>query len=148
MIPDHVTINGVWKVLPPGIHDATLQEIEQRFATNDKRRALFEGLKRGVESLRRAGCKAIFLDGSFVSDKLNPGDFDACWDPVGVSATKLDLVLLNFDDGRREQKLKYGGEFFPSSAKADGTRTYVEFFQVDKDTGKAKGIIRIQLSSM
>jgi len=146
MIPDHVNINGIWKVLPTGIHDATLKEIEQRFATNEKRRTLFEGFKKGVDSLRRAGCKEVFLDGSFVSDKPNPGDFDACWDPVGVDDEELDPVLLDFRHGRRAQKLKYGGEFHLSSAKADGTRTYVEFFQVDKDTGKAKGIIRVRLS--
>jgi len=35
MIPALININGVWDVLPPGIHDATLSEIENRFATND-----------------------------------------------------------------------------------------------------------------
>ena len=40
---------------------------------------------------------------------------------------------------------KYGGEFFPSRLLADGSRTFVEFFQTDKETGKRKGIIRIQL---
>jgi len=146
MIPDPVNINGIWDCLPPGIHDATLLEIEQRFATNETRKALYEGFRRGTQSLEKAGCKTVFLNGSFVSEKPNPGDFDACWDPIGVDDKKLDPELLDFSDGRRRQRLKYGGEFFPSSAEADGSRTFVEFFQTDKYTGREKGIIRIRLS--
>ena len=146
MIPDSVDIGGVWDVVPPGIHDATMEEIERRFATNDFRKKLFDGFKRGVQVLRRAGCRIVFLDGSYVTGKERPGDFDVCWEPSGVDHRKLDPVLLDFSDKRRRQKLKYGGEFFPSSAKADGTRTFVDFFQTDKHTGKPKGVIRIRLT--
>lgn len=87
----------------------------------------------------------MFLDGSYVTEKKIPGDFDACWEPSDVDHRTLDSVLLDFSHNRRQQKLKYGGEFFPSSVKVDGTRTFVEFFQVDRHTGKPKGIIRIRL---
>lgn len=147
MIPKSIDIGGVWNVLPPGIHDATPAEVEQRFATNTRRKALYDGFRRGLQALLIAGCKIIFLNGSFVTDKLDPGDFDCCWDPTGVDVKKLDPVFLDFSNRRQRQKLKYGGEFFPSSATADGSRTFVSFFQTDKDTGKDKGIIRIQLSS-
>jgi hypothetical protein len=146
MIPKSIDIDGGWNVLPPGIHDATLLEIEKRFATNKIRKALYDGFKRGLQALKSAGCKVVFLDGSFVSDKVFPGDFDTCWDPTGVDVKKLDPVFLDFSDNRKRQKVKYGGEFFPSSAKADGSRTFVTFFQMDKDTGKEKGIIRVRLS--
>ena len=145
MIPGCANIRGVWKVLPSGIHDATLRDVEARFATNEERRALYEGFKLGVLALQRAGCKTVFLDGSFVTDKPRPADFDACWDPRGVDVNKLDPVLLDFSQGRRGQKTKYCGEFFPSSARADGSRTFVEYFQMDKHTGQAKGIVRIRL---
>lgn len=145
MIPDHVDINSLWDVLPSGIHDASMAEVEQRFATNSGRAKLFEGLKQGVESLRRAGCKAVYLDGSYVTAKENPADFDACWDPLGVDVKKLDPVLLDFSNKRANQKIKYGGEFFPSSAKADAAATFINFFQVDRYTGMPKGILRIRL---
>ncbi len=145
MIPGAIDINGVWKVLPLGIHEATLEEIEDRFATTEARRKLFNGFKRGVQSLRTAGCRIVYLDGSYVTEKKAPGDFDACWDPSGVDPGKLDPVLLDFSHKRRSQKMKYGGEFFPSSFKADGRSTFIEFFQTDRHTGNAKGIIRIAL---
>jgi hypothetical protein len=145
MIPRSIDIHGVWNVLPPGIHEATLEEIEDRFATTEARQRLFDGFKRGAQALRAAGCRVVYLDGSYVTTKTTPGDFDACWEPFGVDPGKLDPVLLDFSNNRKNQKQKYGGEFFPSSTRADGSRPFIEFFQTDRHTGKAKGIIRIML---
>lgn len=132
-------------MLPPGIHYATLAEVETTFATNECRRRLFGGLAKGCAVLADAGCAVVFVDGSFVTGKPLPGDFDACWDPQGVDLTTLDPVLLDFSEARKSQKQKYYGEFFPSPALADGRRTFVEFFQVDRETGAPKGVIAIRL---
>ncbi len=145
MIPGLIDIGATWKVLTPGVHDATLSDIKDRFATNERRKVLYEGLLKGCQTLKLAGCSVIYLDGSFITEKSVPNDFDACWDPLGVDTNKLDAALLDFSNQRRNQKQQYGGEFFPSSAKADGHQTFVEYFQTDKETDKRKGIIRIQL---
>lgn len=145
MIPDFEDIGAAWEVLKPGIYDATLGEIKDRFTANEKRRVLYEGLLKGCDALKSAGCSIVYLDGSFITAKPLPNDFDACWDPSGVDPVKIDPVLLDFNDRRKKQKQKFGGEFFPSSAKADGFRTFVDYFRNDKDTGKEKGIIRILL---
>jgi hypothetical protein len=139
VIPDPIDIGSPWKVLPAGIHDASLEEVRMRYATNENRRRLFDGLTRAVAVLRAAGCKAIYLDGSFVGDNSRPGDFDVCWVPVGVDSTKLDPVLLDFSKKRQAQKAKYHGEFFPTTLQSD----FLSYFQKDKDTGKPKGIIRL-----
>ena len=60
-------------------------------------------------SLKDAGCKTVYVDGSFVTGKERPGDFDACWEEEGVDPTILDPVLLTFDAGRATQKAKYMG---------------------------------------
>lgn len=146
MIPKFIDIGSIWEVLPPGIHDATLKEIEQRFAITGRRMELFKGFERGVKSLKKAGCKVVLLDGSFISTKTIPGDFDALWDTTDVDLTKIDPILLEFSNGRKKQKLKYFGEFFPSISKADSFRTFEEYFQIDKETGNAKGIIQVRLS--
>jgi hypothetical protein len=98
--------------------------------------------------LRLAGCPTVFLDGSYVTGKPRPGDFDACWDPSGVDGSKLDPIFLKFGNGRAEQKVAFKGEFFPSSMMcADIGRTFVEFFQLDRFTGNRKGIISISLQA-
>ena len=81
--------------LPPGIHRATWDEIVERYATNERREQLVNGLRAAIESLRTAGCSRVYLDGSFVTDKELPGDFDACWEADGVDADLLDPVLLD-----------------------------------------------------
>ena len=146
MIPEFVDIGGFWKVLPPGLHDANLDEVKKRFAITEKRKTLYSGLLKACISLQTANCKVIFLNGSYVTEKPDPGDFDLCWDPTNVNENKLDPVFLDFSNLRKNQKLKFGGEFFPSSVKADGTHTFIEYFQIDKYTGLKKGIIRIQLN--
>jgi hypothetical protein len=145
VIPPRIDIGAPWKVLPPGHHDASLDEVEAVFGDDKHRKRLCDGLRRGCEALRLAGCRAVYLDGSYVTEKPGPGDFDACWDPAGVDIAKLDPVLLDFDHRRLKQKLKYGGEFFPSTTLADGTHTFVDYFQIEKTTGLPKGIVLIRL---
>ena len=63
--------------------------------------------------------------------------------------TALDPVLLTFDPGRALQKAKYLGELFPASiiADTDGL-SFLEFFQTDKETGRPKGIVAIDLGGL
>ncbi len=145
MIPLLIDIGSLWKVLPPGIHEATLDEVEKRFAINDDRQRLFDGFRRAVKALRTAGCKTVYLDGSFVTEKPNPADFDACWDDAGVDVSRLDRVFLDFKNKRRAQKQKYMGELFLAGMSAISGKAFINFFQTDRHTGKTKGIIRICL---
>ena len=135
-------------LLQEGLHWATWAEVEERFATTDWRWTLTDGVKRAAENLKAAGCRILYLDGSYVTTKERPSDFDGCWDTTGVSGQSLDPVLLSFENRRAAQKAKFHGELFPSSAVADelGT-TYLDFFQRDKQTGKPKGIIAIDLGA-
>ncbi len=145
MIPELVDIGGAapWAVLPPGVHDATLEEIEERFAITPHRRWLFGGFLRAVAELRKVGCKTIFLDGSFITAKPHPGDFDGLWDLAGVGPDNLDPVLLDFDNKRAAQKAKYFGEMFV--VQLPHQPGLLPFFQTEKTSDLPKGIIRITL---
>ncbi len=112
--------------LPPGIHHATWSEIVTRYATSIRRRELLDGLLDALRSLKGVGCATAYLDGSLVTSKDHPGDFDACWVSGGVVLNRLDPELLTFSDGRAAQKARYGGELYPAEwpADADGT-TYL-----------------------
>ena len=132
--------------LPPGVHWAGWDELVDRFGTNPHRRALLVGLREALESLKRAGCRIAYIDGSFVTDKEYPNDFDACWEESGVDPFQLDPALLIFDPGRATQKARFLGELFPASAIADiEGLSFIEFFQTDKETGNAKGIVAMNL---
>ena len=145
MIPELVDTGSIWKVLPLGVHDATLEEVEKHFATNKRRKQLFRGLQAACKSLKDAGCLTVYLDGSYVTSKELPNDYDLCWNTINVNSKKLDPIFLDFSNKRQKQKTKFGGEFFPSTAKADGSHYYIQYFQTDKENGTNKGIICINL---
>lgn len=145
MIPSFIIVPGaIWPLLPSGIHDAAIDEIYTRYAINLKRQELFEGLTRAVENLFQSGCPQVFLDGSYVTAKPDPSDYDALWDPRFVNPALLDPIFLDFTRGTYYQKLKYLGEFFPAVAIEGSTRRpFMDFFQTDNQTGARKGIIRL-----
>ena len=136
-------------LLPPGIHWAVWDEFVNRYGVNPWRQRLLAGLKAALENLKEAGCPTAYVNGSFVTGKGMPNDYDACWEEGGVNPEVLDVVLLTFDPGRATQKAKYMGELFPASvgADADGL-SFLDFFQIDKDTGRRKGIVAIDLRAL
>ena len=63
--------------LPPGIHPATLGEIATRFGRESEiRQAEAQSLEWLCELAWNAGVKRLIVDGSFVSDVLEPNDVD------------------------------------------------------------------------
>ena len=135
--------------LPEGVHLMELTDFERLFAWNSRRRFLYSGLHRAISALRFASCRAIIVDGSFVTAKDDPGDWDAAFDPVGVIASRLDPILLKHDDGRRAMRAKYLGDMFPWTAVASSATgsLYRQFFQKDRD-GNPKGIVEIKLQAI
>jgi hypothetical protein len=132
--------------LPPGIHWVAWQELAARFGSTPYRRRILQGLHAALKSLQTAGCATAYIDGSFVTAKDFPGDFDGCWDVTGVDPTKLDPVLLDFDNDRAAQKARFLGELFPAQLPEGlSGRTFLDFFQLDKNTGMQKGIVAIDL---
>jgi len=125
----------------------TIEEFEVIFGKTSHRLKLISGLKLGMSELKNCGCKRVFVDGSFTTNKEVPGDFDACWDITGADLNKIQSeypTLLDFFEDRKNQKAKYYGEFFPAQVKADPYNLYIEFFQKDRD-GNPKGIIQLDL---
>ena len=63
-------------LLPPGIHDCTLEEVGQRFGCfqwSDRRPNLYKRLLEYVRELQGAKiAEALLLNGSFVTGKPNP----------------------------------------------------------------------------
>ncbi len=139
--------------LEPGIHFMTWDKFYVQFNFSPKRKVLLEGLERAISKLRDCGCTVIYIDGSFVTEKLEPNDYDACWDGdwdiVSENVLKIEPLFLDKDDflaGRKKQKQKYKGEIFPSFLCADskGT-TYLDFFQQVRFSTDKKGIVALKL---
>lgn len=133
--------------LPPGVHFCEWEEFKDRFATNLTRQRMLDGLELAMTQLKAAGSRTIYINGSFVTSKEKPGDFDACWDSEDVDYDYLRKnapKLLNHLE-RNAQKSQYKGELFRSDQPVgDDNLTSLDFFQQDR-LFNAKGIIAIDL---
>lgn len=141
MIPPW-TSNGT---LPVGIHAATWSEVETRFGWNARRRLQISGLAALVGHLSAIGCQRLWVDGSFVTTKEHPGDYDVVWDPDGANLEELDPVLRDLQPPRRAQHVKFGGDILPNVVEQDSGTPFLDFFQTERETGAAKGIIELNI---
>lgn len=63
--------------LPVGVHPASFDEIESRFGRQSEiRRVQTESLRWLVDLAKRAGVQRLIINGSFVTDQLEPNDID------------------------------------------------------------------------
>jgi hypothetical protein len=62
--------------LPPGIHECTLDEVEQRFSYGECRNTLFAKLREIHEIVLRCGFTRLIVWGSFPTAKNEPHDID------------------------------------------------------------------------
>ena len=97
--------------LPEGVHRAALEEIAGRFGRQSEvRRVRMESLRWLAEIVRKAGIERLLVNGSFVTDALEPNDVDCTTNiqhcekvhdlserfrlVVGSSHTKFHRVVL------------------------------------------------------
>lgn len=123
--------------LPPGVHPATLAEVEERFGRQSElRRVQMESVRWMVDLAVRAGVQRIVLNGSFVTDIMEPND--------------VDCVLLFAPGGRRDgeafEELRDGIPFLDiQMVGPEEFRGFVDdLFAADR-LGILKGMIEVAL---
>jgi len=88
--------------LPAGVHLASLDEIEARFGRQSEvRRVQMESLRWLVELAKKAGVQRLIINGSFVTERLEPNDVDCAMltgmdFPLDRAAEREILVGLPF----------------------------------------------------
>ncbi len=121
--------------LPPGIHSATLEELVSRFGCGSElRRVQTESLRWLVDAARRAGVLRLVINGSFVTDVLEPNDIDC-----------VLLIGLGFPrDRAAEAELLAGLPFLELSLvrQEDFDVMVHQFFATDRHS-IAKGMVEI-----
>lgn len=148
------------KLLPDGVHDATLAEVEKlfaRFQKSDRRMRLFRKLRDYLTAIKKAGCgTSVILDGSFVMACVDePSDIDLIlvlptdWD----IAADLKPYQYNLVSRRRVRK-EYRFDVFvvkPGSAEEQGwteqfSRVNVKWcIKFGWPQRSKKGIVRVML---
>ncbi len=136
-------------LLPPGIYDCGIVEIQQQFASSKHsaiRRKLFVRLREYVQRAERSEeIVELIVDGSFITDKEEPQDIDLL---VATRSNKAVNVLLPVDYNLVSRK-RVAREFeFDVLAAPSGSRAfqiYVNWFrQVKGRPGLEKGLLRVK----
>lgn len=132
-------------MLPPGSHEATVEEVRRRFGTGNRTRTrLMRGLQAVLRMAGMAGASLLYLDGSFVTDKKEPGDWDAVLLlPVGARIWSKEALALA---DRPEIRKRHGGDLFTMMEEdTEVLAHYLEGVFVRDRHGRAKGMLVLRL---
>lgn len=135
-------------LLPPGEHEATLEDVERQFGgPSVQRRKAMKGLRHVIRELQGRGVTDVWIDGSFTTAKPRPRDVDVVYlRPRGANLSKWG-EFANTPKMRELRKRKYlvdlllgpGFEIMPNGQ----VKSLIEFFQSDRQ-GRPKGVIKLQ----
>jgi len=138
--------------LRPGDHRATLEEIESRLGFSPRRLWLLKGLRLAVTAFWAAGIEVILLDGSFCTEKIDPGDVDGYWvEPDEGVYDRIDPYWIDFElilvqrVGKWKWRMwaDHGVEFFiHPTMQAKPAVGFPEFFRQDRE-GLPRVVIQI-----
>jgi len=121
--------------LPPGIHLASLEEIDARFGKETElRQVQMQSLRWLVDLAARAGVQKVVVNGSFVTDVPEPNDVD-CALLLGPEYPK---------DQKAVDELAEGLPFIQMYlVEAEGYNYFVEqFYATDRDN-VPKGMLEV-----
>ena len=142
--------------MPIGVFDSTLEEIKEHFGrfrsterrVTDRRVKLYAGLQTYLAELKAAGiAHVVYVDGSFISAKVDPSDID-------VTFSTTDSFLLRLEEWTPSEsnlvhapftRRAFGIDAWPEYS-AEGLERRVQSWLRMKPPGKGtKGLLRVTL---
>jgi hypothetical protein len=104
-------------LLPEGIHSCTLNEAAGFLCTNDHRSTIWQGLEQFLAWIADLPLPtALFVDGSFVTDKALPADVDVIVDITDCAEPDYHLWADRWSEGLLYAKENFGVDFYPFAA--------------------------------
>jgi hypothetical protein len=139
-------------LLEPGFHDIPEQQWQSYFVRafpgSQTRKALLDSLLEFIALIRRCGIRGeAWLDGSFVTDKIDPQDTDVvifCPPDAPIDAGSVDLLKRLFREGEAKRRFSCDAHL-----NVDGDireRAYWRgLLGFMRDEKTPKGIVRFQI---
>jgi hypothetical protein len=138
-------------LLPTGIFDCTLSEIQTRFGSfqqSDRRPRLFARLEELFQAIQRTGLfDFLVVDGSFVTANPAPNDVDLVAALRPGHDFERDLPISEYAlVSRSLLRRRFGFDVIIAERESHLYKTYIEFFsRVREFPDRRKGILRVSL---
>ena len=135
--------------LPEGVHECSLHELQQRFGdvqSSDQRSVLFDKLGQYLQEVRSTGLVVgLIVDGSFVTNKVEPNDIDLVLILPADHDFAADLRPFEYNVlSRRRVHKRYAFDVLVARENSPELVEYVEFFQqIRGETDRRKGILKV-----
>jgi len=133
--------------LPPGIFEVPIELIISRFSGPSLKRVELSKLLKDFYEEIKIYCVSFFVNGSFTTSKLLPGDIDI------LIILKEELFMNSFEKGiimgiLQKWRMKNPDIFaFPQMQEQGLILNYFYTFTHDKYSKKEKGIVSIRISN-
>ena len=124
----------------------TYQEFEQHFGTNPTRIQQINNALPFFRIFRSCGCKAVYIDGSFISKKKYPEDIDLCFDITDMDIERLKMEFPEFFDLNEMGKIRRDLQCHIFTFEQNNTRLF-DFLSEDRD-GNLKGFVKLNLKDL
>ncbi|MYM28967.1 hypothetical protein GTP58_11615 [Duganella sp. CY15W] len=143
-------------LLPPGIHELTLAELQAiavtPFLADAKRALLFASFQQWLQKLQSFHVEAIlWIDGSFLTSKPSPADIDCImWDPeTSVSLTSAQWNEVRKLTDRNVARVQFGLDLYmekPAPEKRLHRQAYFRgLFGFQHDEKTPKGFVELKI---
>ena len=138
-------------LLPEGIHDCDLEEIEQRLGYNAQRARLVRGLRSVIQWLTSMPpIESLIVDGSFVTDKEFPSDIDAVAMISNLTERNQRSWVRDWQPQHGPLKMQYGIDLYPTAnGRGNNFSAFFQYLRPEEalargaPLGLVKGILRI-----
>lgn len=132
--------------LPDGLHVATESDVTNRFGTlGQRRRRLLIRIRRWIQLARAIGARRLLIDGSFVTEKTEPGDVDAV---ILLPADFGGQVRSGIDSALELENMlltRQPEELFGAEDEEDWLAWFEFFSRTREMDGRRKGLVEIVL---
>lgn len=123
-------------LLPEGVHAAGMADLEAMFAMNALRTHLLSEFRRFLRDhlIRMGGGLELYMCGSYLTDKVAPGDID-CTIEIPIADVSAHAPLLQLLDDGRSNAAKgwiwdnYHVDVWPTLTGIPGVPNFLAFFQ-------------------
>lgn len=136
--------------MPPGIYDCTLDEIYERFGRfngTEQRPNLYKKLVEFVKATKSSNLGAkLIVNGSFTSNKPDPGDIDLVVELPANHDLAADLTPDAYNSISRKRVAKrYGFDILVAAEGSVNHANYLDLYQSLKNReDRKKGVLRLQ----